>query len=102
MTVGTWSGGLVKRWHELPEPEPAIDERALLACLCGATLTEPCRTAGGNYTVHADRVIPRRCRCLGILEQGALYCGDQCRQDARRDTYRRREQRTPTRLRRAA
>lgn len=105
LTEGAWATRrLVRVWQpgSAPLPPPVFDPRDLIVCTCGATLTEPCRTTSGNYTVHRDRVIPRRCRCGDLLPAGQRFCGDQCRADARADTYRRREQRTPTRLRRRA
>lgn len=98
---GAWVGGLTKRWQP-PAPAAQLDPLQLVVCPCGATLAEPCRTTGGNYTVHADRVIPRRCRCGGVLPAGEHFCTAECRAEARAETYRRREQRTPTRLRRKA
>lgn len=83
---------------ERPAPRPIAD---LIACpLCRATLVEPCRTPAGNWIVHEVRLVSRRCPCGGLPREGSHFCGEQCRADARASTYRVREQRTPTRLRR--
>lgn len=70
---GRWTtGGLVRTW----EPEPAFDPRirALIACHCGARLSEACG--------HAERLISRRCPC-GELPNGAqTYCSTDCRDRA--------------------
>lgn len=74
----------------------------LLACRCGATVVETCKTSGGNPTApHAYRIVSRRCLCGAILGHKRWYC-DTCRDRARKDTYRRREIRKRTAERRAA
>lgn len=79
-------------------PEDLAD---LIACpLCRATLTEPCRTPGGNWTTHPVRLVSRRCPCGNPPASGSSFCTQECRTTARTATYRRREQHTPTRLRR--
>lgn len=78
---------------------------SLIACpACRATLAEPCRTATGKAReAHSCRLLVRRCgQCGGLPEKGSHYCSDACRVSARRESYRRREIRMPTRLRRKA
>ena len=98
LTGGRWVRvGLVERW----QPGLAVVAEPIV-CPCGARLSDPCRTVSGNPTRHADRIIDRRCPCGNVLPAGYHYCTNECRRLARAATYRRREQRTPTRERRAA
>lgn len=98
LTGGRWvRDGLIERW------QPGLAAVAEpIVCPCGARMSQPCRTQGGNQTRHADRVIDRRCPCGNTLPAGYHYCTNECRRLARAATYRRREQRTPTHERRAA
>jgi hypothetical protein len=76
------------------------DVAQMIACpTCLAKVCESCRTASGNSTEHHLRLVPRRCRCGGLLEPKRTYC-DPCGDVARKQTYYRREEATPTRLRR--
>lgn len=109
LTGGTWRQvNGVRRWiKDLPvdptTPSPLAqfrNLRRLIACSCGARLTEPCRTRQGNWTHHRYRLVARRCVCGNPLRPNHQFCTDECRHDARADTYRRREVRTPTRERR--
>jgi hypothetical protein len=53
-----------------------------IACPCGATVTETCRTKTGRRTrSHEDRKLPRNCQCGGPVESGRQLCGD-CRHAA--------------------
>lgn len=105
---GTWGGNLYRDGNRVLVPK--VDRRVLpegpgqlVACpTCGARLAEGCKTRTGNPTTnHVARVTSRRCVCGSTLEPHHLYCSDACRQDARKATYARREQRVPTGHRRA-
>lgn len=99
---GRWvQDGLVQRWVADVAAEP-ITPPEPIACPCGARISEPCRTAGGNWTRHVDRVTSRRCPCGNVPREGSHFCTTECQAEARAATYRRREERTPTRDRRAA
>lgn len=83
------------------EPLTDADIAQMIACpTCRAKVCEPCHTATGNSTEHRLRLIPRRCRCGGLLAPGRRRYCDPCAELARRQTYYRREITTPTRLRR--
>lgn len=100
LTGGRWVRvGLVHRWVVDEEPEP-VKPPEPIACPCGARLSEPCRTTGGNWTRHAERLTSRRCPCGNVPREGSHYCTTECRDEARAETYRAREQRNPTRQRR--
>ncbi len=113
---GEWTGSLVRRWTPGSELPPTPAELAtlrplrrkqggnysrLLACpTCHARLTETCRTTGGNPTAdHAERLVSRRCPCGAPVAAKKRYC-EPCRLAARRRTYRDREIRKATALRR--
>lgn len=101
LTGGQWVNVRgVKRWQVDEAPVEAPPEP--IACPCGARLSEPCRTASGNWTRHADRITSRRCPCGNVPREGSHFCTEECRREARAATYREREKRTPTRLRRTA
>lgn len=77
----------------------------LIACpYCRATVTQACRSPSGNtVTPHTCRLTPRLCPCGNLPPPGYTYCRSpdcSAAEEARRQTYRRREIRTPTRLRR--
>jgi hypothetical protein len=101
LTGGRWVNVRgVMRWQADETPAEAPPEP--IACPCGARLSEPCRTTSGNWTRHADRITSRRCSCGNVPREGSHFCTDECRREARAATYREREKRTPTRLRRVA
>lgn len=106
--MGEWvTTGSVKRWVPRTAPELVrpkdVDVHALIACpTCRACVDERCKSAGGNIrTDHADRIIGVRCPCGQTVDKRHRYCST-CREKARRMTYRDREIRRPTRLRRAS
>lgn len=75
----------------------------LVACpTCHARVDERCRSATGTpRSPHVNRLVSRLCLCGAPLEPRKQLC-EWCRRDARKETYARREQRVPTRLRRRA
>jgi hypothetical protein len=79
------------------------DVHRLIACpTCGAKADQRCRTAGGTPTAnHADRLISVRCPCGEPVAPSCQYCPP-CRDAARKQSYRLRELRNPTRERRVA
>lgn len=109
---GTY-GGVLYRDGKAIEVRPdraelAAQERRLLAHLaemiacpyCGAKVSESCRSAGGNPRVpHTVRVVARLCTCGKPVEARHRMC-NQCRKEARKETYRLREIREPTASRR--
>lgn len=114
LTDGRWvRRGPVLVWDDTPLPDevtairPPAPKAAtlppLIACpTCHATVTQTCRTAGGNPTAdHADRLVTRRCPCGALLEPRKQWC-EPCRAAARRRTYRDREIRRSTSQRRRA
>jgi hypothetical protein len=102
-TEGQWvQRGMVLRFIPAPPPEPRRVADLIACPLCRATLSEPCRTAAGNWTTHDVRLVSRRCPCGNRPREGSHFCTDECRREARAATYSRREQRRPTKTRRAA
>lgn len=115
---GTWRNvGGVMRWSPTPTPSEVADLRArlrpvprrhldvsdLIACpTCEAHADERCRSASGHPTAnHKDRLISVRCPCGQPVAPRKQYC-EPCRQRARKQTYRLREIRRPSRERRAS
>lgn len=96
---GTWGGRLYKDGQQIeapPEPLPVACDQ------CGARQDQRCHTANGKTVKpHKRRRGPVMCPC-GRAEPAPKhqYC-EPCRRAARLDTYRLREDRTPTRDRRA-
>lgn len=86
-----------------PDPEPPAPIRVhdLIACpTCHARVDERCRSATGTPRVpHVNRLAPQLCPCGELLAWKKQLC-EECRREARQETYALREQRIPTRLRR--
>lgn len=69
LLYGRWTtGGLVRTW----QPEPAFDPRisSLIACRCGALLSEWCG--------HDERLVSRRCPCGEMPDGVRTYCSTDC------------------------
>jgi hypothetical protein len=102
----TWRRrGLVQVAAPATEPPPSLARTIhdLIACpTCHARVDERCKSATGTpRSPHVNRLVPRRCPCGASLEDRKQMC-EQCRREARRETYADRERRTPTRQRRRA
>lgn len=96
---GTWGGRLFRNGEEIHPPPPLRN----VACpLCGARQDQRCTSPAGHTVAnHRVRMGPVMCPC-GRAPVGPRnhYCNE-CRAAARRGTYAAREERNPTRDRRA-
>lgn len=100
LRAGVWVWRLPPRRTPEVWQAPRVFDPDLIACECGATVTQTCKTVGGNPTTdHTYRAVSRRCLCGALLDWKKQYC-EPCRAAANKQTGWRRERRTPTRTRR--
>jgi hypothetical protein len=97
LTGGRWVIDTRRRiqvWEPYYYPEPVVVGPAApefdpdeIACHCGTTISETCRTRNGHPTRdHSGRRLARRCFCGGEVEARRSLCAECARlsSDARR------------------
>lgn len=103
LTGGRWVNNRgIQRWRPDPPPLRPAPDLTKIACHCGATVAQTCRTKNGHRTHdHEHRALPRICRCGAALGWKRSMCDD-CRDEAARRTSREYKRQARQRLKEAS